>query len=170
VRPAILAGGMGSRSGVLALIAVAVAAAVAVVAGLLLIGGDDESSRESYQAAIVNTRDRVDFAYGRIAQSGSPEELIERLDDAAVAIADTASDLEDAGVPEGFEEETDRLVDALQDFSDSLAGTAAQFTDPAFAGTVAGITSLSFPEWDRANAVLADLAEQGIEVEQLERH
>jgi hypothetical protein len=161
---------MGSRSGVVALVAVAVAAAVAVVAGLVLLGGGGETSRESYQAAVVNARDRVDFAYGRIAQSQSPEDLIERIDDAAVAIGDTASDLEDAGVPDEFEDENERLVETLRKFSDSLAGTAAQFTDPTFAGTIPGITSLSFPEWDTANRILAQLDEQGIEVEQLARH
>jgi hypothetical protein len=161
---------MGSKSGVLALIAVAAAAAIAVVAGLVLIGGDGETSRESYQSAVVNARDRVDFAYGRIARSESPADLIERIDDAAVAIGDTASDLEDAGVPDEFEDENDRLVRTLQKFSDSLAGTAAQFTDPSFAGTVTGITSLSFPEWDTANKILAELQEQGIQVEQLARH
>jgi hypothetical protein len=161
---------MGTRSGVVALVAVAVAAAVAVTVGLVVLGGDEESSRESYQAAVVNARDRVDFAYGRIAGSQSPEELIERLDDAAVAIGDTASDLDDTGAPDELEDENERLVDALRDFSDVLAGTAAQFQDPTFAGTVTGITSLSFPEWDRANRVLAQLAEQGIEVDQLARH
>ena len=167
---AILARGMGSRSGLVALVAVAVAAALAVVGGLFLLGGDDESSRESYQAAVVNARDRVDFAYGRIAQSQSPEDLIQRIDDAAVAIGDTASDLEEAGVPDELEDEQERLVKILRKFSDSLAGTAAQFADPTFAGTVPGITSLSFPEWDTANKILAELNEQGIEVEQLARH
>jgi len=61
-------------------------------------------------------------------------------------------------------------VKALREFSDVLAGTSAQFEDPTFAGTVPGITSLSFPEWDKVNAVLADLKERGIPVEQLARH
>jgi hypothetical protein len=156
---------MGSRSGLVALVAVAIAAAVAVVAGLVLLGGDGEASPESYRAAVVNTRDRVDYAYGRIAQAQSQEDLIQRIDDASVAIADTASDLDDAGVPEEFEDENERLVSTLRKFSDSLAGTAAQFTDPTFAGTVGSITSLSFPEWDTANEILAELDEQGIEVQ-----
>jgi len=89
---AILAAAMGTRSGTVALIAVAAVAAVAVAAGILLLGGDEASSRESYQSAVVNARDRVDFAYARIARSQSPEELIERLDDASVVVGDTASD------------------------------------------------------------------------------
>ena len=161
---------MGTRSGTVALIAVAVVAAVAVAAGILLLGGDEASSRESYQSAVVNARDRVDFAYGRIARSQSPEDLIERLDDASVVVGDTASDLEDAGAPEGLEGHNERLVEALRAFSDVLAGTSAQFDDPTFAGTVPGITSLGFPEWDEVNVVLAQLNRKGIEVEPLARH
>ena len=51
-----------------------------------------------------------------------------------------------------------------------LAGTSAQFEDPTFAGTVPGITTLSFPEWDKVNVVLAKLNKQGVTVEQLQRH
>ena len=167
---AILAAAMGTRSGTVALIAVAVVAAVAVAAGILLLGGDEASSRESYQSAVVNARDRVDFAYARIARSQSPEDLIERLDDASVVVGDTASDLDDTGAPDDLQELNDQLVTALRAFSDVLAGTSAQFEDPTFAGTVPGITTLSFPEWDKVNVVLAKLNEQGVTVEQLARH
>ena len=83
---------------------------------------------------------------------------------------DTASDLDDAGAPEDLQQLNDRLVRALRAFSDVLAGTSAQFEDPTFAGTVPGITSLSFPEWDKVNVVLAALKKRGVEVEQLARH
>ena len=161
---------MGTRSGTVALVAVAVIAAVAVAAGIVLLGGDGSTSRESYQDAVVNARDRVDFAYGRIARSQSPEDLIARMDDASVVIADTASDLDDTGVPDELQETNDRLVKALRAFSDVLAGTSAQLSDPTLAGAVPGITSLSFPEWDAVNRVLAKLDEEGIQVEQLARH
>jgi hypothetical protein len=155
---------------VLALVGVAIAAAFAVAIAFILAGGSGSTSRADYQATVVNARDRVDFAYGRIASSQSTDELIERLDAAAVVVGSTASDLEDAGVAEGFEDLNKRLVRSLRAFSDVLAGTAAQFRDPTFAGTLPGITSLSFPEWDAVNKVLAELNEQGIEVDQLERH
>jgi hypothetical protein len=87
-----------------------------------------------------------------------------------VVVADTASDLDDKGAPEELEELNDRLVSSLRAFSDVLAGTSAQFEDPTFAGTIPGITTLSFPEWDKVNEVLAELDEQGIAVEQLARH
>ncbi len=59
----------------------------------------------------------------------------------------------------------------LRAFSDVLAGSAAQFQDPTFAGTPSPASRASASrEWDEVNTVLAELAEQGIEVEQLARH
>ena len=124
---AILAAAMGTRSGTVALIAVAVVAAV-VAAGILLLGGDEASSRESYQSAVVNARDRVDFAYARIARSQSP-----RSSSSASTMHRWSS-----GTPRptsttwargGREQLNDRLVAALGEFSDVLAGTSAQFAD-----------------------------------------
>ena len=155
---------------ILALVAVVVAVAFGVAAAVILLSGSDTASRDDYQATVVNTRDRVDFAYARITKPTSTEDLIERIDDAGVVIGDTASDLDGAAVAEGFEDENEKLVRRLRAFSDVLLGTAAQFRDPTFAGTLPGITTLSFPEWDAVNVVLADLNEQGIEVEPLERH
>jgi hypothetical protein len=162
---------MGSRSTqILALVAVAIGAAFAVAVGVILLGDDATASRADYQATVVNARDRVDFALVRITRSQSTDELIERIDEAAAMIGHTASDLDEAGVAEGFEPENDRLVTTMRSFSEELAGTAAQFRDPAFAGTLPAITSLSFPQWETLNAVLVDLKENGIQVEPLPRH
>lgn len=154
----------------LALVGVAVAAAFAVAVAVTLLGGSGPSSREDYQASVVNARDRVDFALVRITRSQSTEELIERIDEASVVIGNTASDLDDAGVAEGFEGLNTRLLRTLRSFSDELASTAEQFRDPTFAPAITGITSLSFPQWNALNKVLAQLEQQGLDVEQLPRH
>jgi hypothetical protein len=162
---------MGTRTTqVLAVLAVAIAAAFAVAVAVILLGDDATASRADYQATVVNARDRVDFALVRITRSQSTDELIARIDEAAAVIGKTASDLDDAGVAEGFEQLNERLVTTLDEFSDELAGTAAQFRDPSFAGTLPAITSLSFPQWDALNRVFGDLKEQGVTVEQLPRH
>jgi crotonobetainyl-CoA:carnitine CoA-transferase CaiB-like acyl-CoA transferase len=162
---------MGSRSTqILAAVAVVVGAAFAVAVGVILLGDDATASRADYQATVVNARDRVDFALVRITKSQSTDELVERIDEAAAVVGKTATDVEEAGVAEGFEEANDRLVTTMRSFSDELAGTAAQFRDPTFAGTLPAITSLSFPQWNALNAVLVDLKEQGLEVEPLPRH
>ena len=162
---------MGSRSTqILAIVAAVVGAVLAIGLAVVLLGDDATASRADYQATVVNTRDRVDFAYARIARSQSVDELIERMDEAAAVIGKTASDLDDAGVAEGFEETNAKLVTKLEAFSTVLASTAAQFRDPTFGAAIGGINSLSFPEWDAVNEVLAELKKQGIQVDQLARH
>ena len=61
-------------------------------------------------------------------------------------------------------------MNTLRAFSNELSSTAEQFRDPTFGASLGGITSLSFPLWDKTNKVLAELEKQGIQVEQLERH
>ncbi len=162
---------MGSRTTqILAIVAAVAGAVIAIGLAVVLLGDDATASRADYQATVVNTRDRVDFAYARIAKSQSIDELIERMDEASAVIGRTASDLDDAGVAEGFEDTNAALVTRLRAFSNVLHATAEQFQDPTFGATLGGINSLSFPEWDAVNKVLADLKAQGIQVDQLERH
>jgi hypothetical protein len=155
----------------LALLGVALAVAFGVAALLLLLGGGDTASKADYQASVVNARDRVDFALERITRSQSPEELIERIDQASAVVGATAADLDDQGVAAGYEELNDRLVRTLRRFSDELAGTAEQFRDPTFgAGLLDSINSLGFLEWQNTNKVLGEMKEKGLAVQQLQRH
>jgi hypothetical protein len=162
---------MGSRTTqILAVVAAVAGAFIAIGLAVVLLGGDATASRTDYQDTIVNTRDRVDFAYARIAKSTSIDELIERMDEASAVIGKTASDLDEAGVAEGFEDMNETLVSKLQAFSNVLHSTAQQFQDPTFGSALGGINSLSFPEWDEVNKVLAEMKAKGIQVDQLERH
>jgi hypothetical protein len=150
---------------------VAAAAALAIVIAVNAFGGEETATKPEYQATIVNTRDRIDFAYAQITKADSVENLIVRLDAASVAIGDVADDIGDAAVAEGFEELNTDLEAALNKFSDALAATADQFEDPSSAGFgLDSITSLGFTEWDDVNAILTSMQERGLEVELLERH
>ncbi|HXG77596.1 MAG TPA: hypothetical protein VNJ53_13605 [Gaiellaceae bacterium] len=163
---------MSSRSTQLALLGgLALAVAAAVAGAFLVLGGETATaSKADYQAKLVNARDRVDFALERITRSQSIEELIERIDEASAVVGATAGDLDGTGVAQGFEEEHEKLVETLRRFSDELAGTAAQFSDPAFGGALEGINSLGFAEWENVNELFAELREQGVRVPPLERH
>ena len=162
---------MGSRTTqILAVVAAVAGAVIAIGLAVVLLGDDATASRADYQATVVNTRDRVDFAYARIAKSQSIDELIERMDEASAVIGKTASDLDEAGVAEGFEDMNAKLVTKLQAFSAVLHSTSEQFEDPTFGSALGGINSLSFPEWDEVNKVLAEMKAKGIQVDQLERH
>jgi hypothetical protein len=161
----------GNRKSLLVLGGVAVAAIVAVVVAVTAMGGDKTATKPEYQATIVSTRDRVDFAYAQITKADSVENLVVRLDAASAAVKDVAGDLRDAGVAPGFEGLNENLAGRLDAFSASMAATADQFDDPSSAGFgLDSITSLGFGEWDEINAILTKMRKKGLEIELLERH
>lgn len=160
-----------NRKTLLVLGGVAVAAVVAVVVAVGAMGGDKTATKAEYQATMVSTRDRVDFAYSQITKADSVENLVERLDVASAALSDVADDVRGAAVAPGFDGLNADLADRLDAFSSSLAATADQFQDPSSAGFgLDSITSLGFGEWDEINAILTKMQEKGLEVELLERH
>lgn len=156
---------------------VAVVAAGVVAAGSVAVvgiafggGGSNTTSKAAYQTTVVTTRNRVDYALERITKSQSIDELIQRISDASDTVGGAANELERAKVAKGFEGENARLVSTLQAFSDELAGTAATFSDPTIGNSLASANSLSFPEWDKVNAILTEMQGRGIEVPLLARH
>jgi len=153
---------------VIAAVVAAVAIAV-VVAGLALGGDSGPTSREDYQAAVLNARDRTNFALGRLSRAQSVEELLERMDEAAATVRGAAGELEDEGSPEGLEDETERLVKQLRTLSQDVQGTADQARVPGFEQILFGAGGLNFESWDRINVILVELQEQGVEVPELER-
>lgn len=153
---------------VLAIVLAAGAAAVAVALGAF--DGGKPATTAEYRATVANARDRVDFALERITKSDSTEALIRRIGEAAAAVDATADDLDDAAVAEGYADLHAKLVDTLRAFSAELAATAAQFQDPTFGGVLEGITSLGFVQWEKVNAVLAQMRKRGLDVQLLQRH
>jgi ABC-type enterochelin transport system substrate-binding protein len=154
----------------IALAAVAVAAAVIVTAVGLAVVADDPPSKAEYQTAVASARNRTDAALQWVTKSQSSEELIARLDDAAIVIDRAADDLADAGTLDRYEETNKELVAALRELSTDLEGTAAQMQQPGFEDLLGGTRGLSFESWVKINARLADLRDEGISVPALERH
>ena len=144
-------------------------AAVAVIVAIR--GGDDASpSVKDYQASVVNTRDRVDFALGQLPEARSEDDFLARLDEAGSLIKEAADDFDDAGSPTRFEDASEELVRHLRQLSADVRGTAAQVRDIGFDKLLAGASGLNFPSWDKANATLAELREQGVDVKPIGRH
>ena len=133
-------------------------------------GGSSTQSLNDYTQSVVTARDRADFALARITKAKSKEEFINRMDEASAAIDEAASDLDGAGPAEGFEEETDKLVSALQQLSVDLDALAHDLRQPEGEGLLIGAQGLNFESWDKANLALASLIGQGIEVELIGRH
>jgi len=155
-----------------AVAAVGIAAAVAVAAVGLAFGGrgGSSASKAGYEATVVNARDRVDYALQRVTESQSMPDLVQRLNDASNTVGGAAAELDQAKVANGFEAQNAQLVTALRAFSTTLGNTANTFKDPALANSLTNMNSLSFPEWDQVNAILAEMKSKGIEVALLARH
>jgi hypothetical protein len=152
---------------------VAVAAVVAggvVLAGLALGGSNDPSSTQEYRAAVVQERDRVDFALGRLSRAQSLEELISRMDEASATIDGAGDELDGTAPPENLAEEHTRLVKQLGLLAQDVGSTADQLRDPAFSDLLMGAEGLNFESWDKINAVLEDMKKKGVVVEPLARH
>lgn len=140
-----------------------------LLAALLLAAagcGGGQPSAEDYADAVVLNRNRVDFVLGRITRAQSPDELLNRMDEAAVVIGKAADELDDEGAPDEFEPEASNLVKWFRQLSVDIQATADQARVPGFETllTDQALQGLSFDSWDSANKALAGLAGKGIQV------
>ena len=151
---------MTVRPLVLALLAAFLAAAAAGC------GGSGAPSPEDYAQAVVLNRDRVDFALARITRAQSVDELLARMDEAAVVIHKSAGDLEDEGAPDQYQPEAGNLVKQLRQLSVDIQATADQARQPGFEGLITDpqLQGLSFDSWTKMNKALAGLAGKGVQV------
>jgi hypothetical protein len=144
---------------------------VALLSVLALVGAgcssDDEAAptRAEFEQAVVSTVDRVNFALGRITQAQSEDELLNRMDEAAAAIDGAASDLEDAGAPELFADESEQLTSALHQLSVDLSAVASDVRNEI----VEAPAGLNFESWDQANLALAAMIGDGLNVKTIQR-
>jgi hypothetical protein len=139
----------------------------ALAAGATACGGDDSSELEDYEATVVDTRNRVELAFGNIAEAQTRAEFSKRMEEASVLIDRAVEDLGEAEIAEGFEDETAKLTTALRGLARDLEATAEQFRLTPELFNTAG---LNFEGWTTANQVFISLGKQGIAVRPLERH
>jgi hypothetical protein len=132
--------------------------------------GGGEPSVEEFGDAVVLNRNRVDFVLGRITRAQSIEELLTRMDEAAVVIGKAADELEDTGAPADFQPEADNLVDGFRQLSVDIQATADQARVPGFEDLFQGTQALAFDSWDDSNKALAGLAGKGVQVSILQRY
>jgi hypothetical protein len=129
-------------------------------------GGGGEPSAEEFGEAVVQNRNRVDFVLGRITRAQSVDELLTRMDEAAVVISKASDELADTGAPSDYQPEADDLVSSLKQLSVDIQATADQARVPGFENllTDTALQGLSFDSWDQVNEALAGLAGKGIQV------
>ena len=133
-------------------------------------GGNSAPSTSDYTASVITTRNEVDGVLARATRAQSKEEFLQRMDEAAIVIDDAATQLDKRGAAEGFEDATSNLVDALHQLSVDLAAFAHDAREPGGEALLVGGPGLNFKSWDQANAALASIAKQGIDVEPIGRH
>jgi hypothetical protein len=133
-------------------------------------GGDSPPTLDEYEQVVVSTRDRTDFALARITRAQSMDELVNRLDEAGVAITAAAEDLESTGAPEVFADENEKLVTSLKALGNDVGLTAEQIQQPGFENLLLGARGLNFDNWDKVNLALASLIGDGVRVELLATH
>ena len=134
-------------------------------------GGGSGNSSEEFQSSVVETRDTVDDALAHITDNPSgKEELLQRMEEAATKIDAAAESLSRKDAPEDMTDEQQKLVTSLRQLGVDLSQTADQLRQPDFGGVIQGAQGLSFESWEEANAALAQLKKQGIEVQPLGRH
>jgi hypothetical protein len=145
-----------------------------LLAALLLVaagcGGSGDPSPEAYSEAVVLNRNRVDFVLARITRAKSQDELLARMDEAALLIGKAADELDDKGAPADFQPEADDLVQSLRQLSVDVQATADQARQPGFENLLQGTRGLSFDSWDDVNKALAGLAGKGVQVSTLQNH
>jgi hypothetical protein len=142
---------------------------VALLAMLVVLAagcGGGQPSAEDYADSVVLNRNRADFVLTRITNAASPDELLNRMDEAALVISKAADELDDKGAPDEFQPEADNLVKSLRQLSVDIQATADQAREPGFETllTDASLQGLSFDSWDDVNEALAGLAGKGIQV------
>ncbi|GIU94901.1 MAG: hypothetical protein KatS3mg012_1358 [Gaiellaceae bacterium] len=150
-------------------------AGVALLAvGAAAIAVRDGSSRTATKAetqqAVSTARNRVDFAFQRMALAEDLENLAERMAEASENVGDAADELAELRAPEPFAEDVEKLVAALEQLSTDLGATAADLTRPELLENIANARGINFPSWDRADAAIKSLNRHGLAIEELERY
>ena len=133
-------------------------------------GGGDAPTTAEYEQAVVQAVDRTDFAFNRVSRAESVDEAIKRMGEASVAIEAAAADLEEVGAPAEFEQDNEKLVQALDDLGNDIGLTGEQLEDPAFREAfIQDNRGFSFESWDEANLALGGLLGAGLKVKTLQR-
>jgi hypothetical protein len=137
----------------------------------VLAAGCGGSSRDDFESSVVESRNSVDGALAHITDNPSSEEdLLNRMEQAGVAIDKAAEGLDEEKAPDGLEGERDKLVRAYRQLAVDVSAAAAELRQPEFQNLVEGAQGLSFESFNQANSVLVKLRAEGIDVKPLGKH
>jgi len=145
--------------------------ALAFVALGVGCSGDDEAL-ESFEQEVVAARDTADSALARIRQPKSTGDLIVRLRTGRDELATASGSIAVAEAPDDLAEEKRRLAGALSDMSDEMdaAANSIEIVHEGDADGETDVRSIIFDTWDKVQAALTALRDEGIDVQPLGRH
>jgi hypothetical protein len=142
---------------------------VATLLSLALLGGcGGSASRDEFRQDVVDARDRVDAGLEQATEARDFDELLDRLEIAAVEIRKAATDLSKEGAPGGLRDEKRALEDALRALSEEIIATVE--TLDGLGPNVPITRGLTFENWEEVQARLEVLRTEGIDVAPLDRH
>jgi hypothetical protein len=139
-----------------------------IVTLLFLVACGGGASEEEFQQDVVDARDRVDAGLAQVTTAGDFEELLDRLEIAAVETRKAATDLGNADSPGSLRDEKRELTEALRTLSLEIVGTVETFD--TLGPNVPITRGINFEAWDVVQGELADLRDAGINVRPLGRH
>ena len=131
-------------------------------------GCSDSVSDEEFQTQAREARDRIDVALADMTRATTLDDLLERMRYASDETRAAADELAEGGFPGDVEEEAQELVDALSALADEVSATADALDQGEFEGS--SIQGLEFENWERSQAALDALRNEGIDVRPFERY
>jgi hypothetical protein len=144
---------------------------ILAVLATVLAAGCGGSAGDDFESSVVDSRNAVDGALTHITDNpSSKEDLLNRMEQAGLRIDKAAATLEQENTPEELEDDRAKLVRAYRQLAVDVSAAAEELRQPEFQNLVQGARGLSFESWNQANNVLANLREQGIDVEPLGKH
>lgn len=133
-------------------------------------GGDD--SKESFENEVVAARDTADSALANLRQPDSTEDLILRLRTGRDELADASGTIAIVDAPDDLAEERRRLAGALSDMSQEMdaAANSIELVQGGEGSEQSQVQTLVFDTWDKVQAALTALRDEGVDVQPLRRH
>jgi len=136
---------------------------------VLFAGCGGDASREEFQQDVVDARDRVDAGLQQVTTATSFDDLLDRLEIAAVETRKAATEMKEADAPSSLKDDKRAFESSLRTLSEEILETV-ETLDAGFTHTAPIARGISFESWNAVQSELASLRKAGIEVQPLARH
>ncbi len=130
-------------------------------------GADDARVHSEFEQRVTQVREALATSLEELRTAGSLEAASERIDDAVQEMSEAADGLDETKVPQGAEEERDRIVRGLRALAMELQAVSAMLDGRQLRALVMRVARLDFESLRQIARALEDLRRDGFEVGQL---